>query len=163
MLTVLNASNWQSAVQQAIDELPDDLRQNVAECQADEHSFIISIVTRPLCTSYGDQGAFQIHLKYWESFRDRGWPAEHEELYQPGGYFAHRLTWPVIAISSEVTGVEDEFFPERDGICNFKRRIQLAVLEEISRADECGPFGEDRKGRIIRQDGTPVLAWQFNR
>jgi hypothetical protein len=91
MSEVLSADNWQQAVLEAIGELPDDIRESVGHSQPDAQSMVVSVAGEPIWPEDGESWVSRVKLKYWSTLRERGWPHQHEELYQPGGRSAEQV------------------------------------------------------------------------
>jgi hypothetical protein len=163
MAEVLSADNWQPAVLEAIEELPDDIRDSVGHSQPDAQSMVVSVAGEPIEPGDGESWVSRVELKYWNTLRERGWPQEHDELYQPGGRFAEQVGWPVISIFGEATNMEDGLFPGRATVGDLKKAVQVAILEEMFQGGGMSLVSKDSKDRFIRDDGTPVLKWQFKK
>jgi len=112
MAEVLSADNWQEVVREAIAELPDDIRDSVGHSLPDTQSMIVSVAGEPIEPEDGESWVSRVELRYWNSLRERGWPKEHDELYQTGGRFAEQVGWPVISIFGEATSTV-RLYPSR--------------------------------------------------
>jgi hypothetical protein len=163
MAELLSADNWQQAVQEAIEELPDDIRDSVGHSQPDARSMVVSIAGEPIEPEDGESWVSRVELKYWHTLRERGWPKEHDELYQPGGRFSEQVGWPVISIFGEATSTEEDLFPGRAPVSDLKKMVQVAILEELFQGGGMSLVSKDSKDRFVLDDGTPILKWQFKK
>ena len=105
--------NWQQAVREAIEELPDDLQVSVGYSQPDAQNMVVTVAGEPTMPEGGETWISKVELRYWDTLRERGWPDEHDELYQPGGAHADQVEWPVISVIGEATELEEGLFPGR--------------------------------------------------
>lgn len=163
MTEVLTSSNWQTAAQEAVADLPADLRASVGHRRIDDRTYLITVASEPIDPDDGETRLRRIQMRYWNNLREYGWPTEHDALYRSGGCFANRVVWPIISILGESTYVEEGLFPGRATVGDMKQHVQVAILEELYLGGGMSTITKDLAGRFRRQDGTPVLRWQFQK
>ena len=73
-MELLTRGNWQEAVVEAIQELPDDLQSSVGHARTSEYSMKVIVAGHPMS---GDQESHvsTVKIVYWKSVREQGWPA----------------------------------------------------------------------------------------
>ncbi len=59
--------------------------------------------------------------------------------------------------------MEEGLFPGRAKVDDLKKTVQVAILEEMFQGGGISLVSKDSKDRFVRDDGTPILKWQFKK
>jgi hypothetical protein len=156
---ILSQSNWQRATIDAIEELPSDIRESIGYYPPTPRMVVVTISVEPI--DEGETHVAKVEVTWWDSMRDRGWPRELDATYGPGGIHEEQADWATIIVRGESTAHEQGFYPRRATIRSLKGEVQLMVLEEMWGGGGISMIPKDSKDRFIRDDGSPILPWQF--
>ncbi|MFG0334985.1 MAG: DUF5615 family PIN-like protein, partial [Maioricimonas sp. JB049] len=157
---ILSWQNWQRAVIEAIDSLPNDIRSSVGHSPPTTKSVVVFVSVEPLEADQETHVA-RVELNWWDSMRDRGWPRELDGLYGAGGIHEEQAEWPVITVFGKPSGFEQGIYPERAPVAHVQCEVHRAVLEEMWGGGGISMIAMDDQDRFVREDGSPILLWQF--
>jgi len=176
---LLDHGNWLVAAREAVRTLPDDVAECVGVTEL-AHRIRLAVVVEPL--DNGESYRSHIDVEWFDTVREchgvhrerreqrrkaDGLPRDHSpyagfppQFTEPGGLYYERRDSPIITV--QCNGKVQWIFPGNAMTRSLTRMIQKAVLEAIF-ADCSGMIGKDSRGRFVRDDGFPVLEWQFKR
>jgi hypothetical protein len=183
--TVITEQNWQQAVFDAVDELPADILASVGHATINSRQLLITVAVEP--SDEGEAAVNDIRIRLWDTLREQeehfanedrkgeednreefGLPrqSEHYTKEDPNqtvsGYDLDdvRLSWPVLSIDHAPEPIQGLFLG-RATFGTLKGTIQLAICEEMFGNSAMSMILKDREGRFIREDGSPILSWQY--
>jgi hypothetical protein len=158
---IVTKKNWQGAAAEALRGLPTEVQASLELRKIDDRTCVIGPARKGGDEETDHETLSWVEVRFWHSLGEYGWPPEQASLYQPGGAFADRVSWPLISIGGEGGGAEGALFVGRGTTADLEKHLQLAILEEIIKRPGQSKIKRDGKGRYVKQDGTPVLDWQF--
>ena len=162
-MSLLSVDNWRGAVAEAIDELPEDVRGSVG--YRDEGKVcIVRVAREPIEPEDGEASLSDVKVTYWDTLKEELDVAVEESpgcgLEEYRDLLRDKWGWPVISIAGESVNALPGVYPGRATAADLKHEVQLAILEELS-GGGVGIVCKDDEGRFVREDGSPILAWQF--
>jgi len=160
---LLSEKNWQRAVIEAIEELPNDIRESVGYSPPTARTMDVTVSVEPIdLDDERESHVARIEITWWWTMREKGWPAEFEDIYGLGGIKEEQADWPIITLHSPASNCEYGQFPGRADVASLKGEVQLAILEEMWCGGGLSLVTKDKQGRFKRFDGSPILEWQFS-
>jgi hypothetical protein len=175
--TVLTEENWRDAVIQAIADLPPDISDSVGWKQPSPVLMEVRAACEP--HSAGEEAsAYLVEVRWWNTLDEQlaAATAEEAESLRADGADMELASMPMIAarypaedprrklplvnVSGESNGTGQGLFAGRAAYGHLRRALHLAILEELFSG---GVVCKDAQGRYVREDGSPVLPWQFRK
>jgi hypothetical protein len=177
LATVITAENWQDMARQAVEDLPTDIGGGVGWRQLSPDLLEVQVAREP--HEEGTEASiYHIEVRWWDTLDEHlaAATAEEAESLRAGGAGMELASMPMIAarypaedprrklplltIYGESDWADQGLFATRAAYGHLRRTLHLAVLEELFSG---GAVCKDALGRYVREDGSPVLPWQFRK
>jgi hypothetical protein len=169
----LTADNWRRATLEAVEGLPEDVRGSVGHEQTAGNVLTIRVAVEPI--EAGTEAEIcRVRVTWWGTLeaayeaataedRAAGYDGENYQLDVYRKMRPEALREPSVAVAGDSSGFIDYLVPGRASVGDLRRNVQAAILEEMFSGGGISMVSKDRRGRFVREDGTPILRWQFRR
>jgi hypothetical protein len=160
--TVLGKGNWKEAVLDAIEELPEHLQASIGYSFKFENVVTVTLAGERFLpvVAQNESWVSEVVVTCWNSLRDQGQLREFDSIGRPSGGSEKQAEWLVLSIGGEAESLSNRSYPGHESVTSFKRKVQVAILDELWSRSGASMISKDEEGRFLRNDGTHILDWQ---